>query len=212
MRSVSNWRRSPEISSGEGARVADPGQRAAKGHIGQSRRVRQAGERPADGMGEREADDSTAIGRSADAALADAGNRRDRLEGEPAAWMVGPPVVVEVPARCLGVEDHRRVLARAVMTQLVRWPRLAPTAGLSRRRTGVRSALQSVPGESAGAQRGLDQAHVAVFSGVRGSHHRQHLDRIGEVVRVEVPGRDERRSWNGLADERRNATSSGSPR
>ena len=58
--------------------------------------------------------------------------------------MVGLPVVVEVPAGCLGVEDHRRVLARAVMTQLVRrLPVSRQPLGRLGVERGVRSALRA---------------------------------------------------------------------
>jgi hypothetical protein len=56
----------------------------------------------------------------------------------------------------------------------------------------VRPTLEDLAGQAPGAERGLDEAHVAILAGVAGGHDRQGLDRIGKPVAVECTRSDER--------------------
>jgi hypothetical protein len=58
--------------------------------------------------------------------------------------------------------------------------------------------MQDVPVHATRAERGLHQADMPVLPRVAAGHHRQGLLRIGKVVRVERPGRDEGRQLKRL--------------
>ena len=165
-----------------------------RGRIGQSCKGEgQTAKRKAEG------DHAATIGGGDDVGPRDVAQEGHGVERELLDRVVGLPVGLDRPAGGLGVQGHRGMLARAVVAK--RRERLAianqALGGLDVIR-GMNATGQHVSRQAAPAEQRLHGSDVPVLAGVRGGHHRQCLDRTGEIVAVEASRGDEGRQLKWL--------------